>query len=186
MGRLCNLLKESLLDSKKEHCPFNGVNALFFEIKWGEAKVDNFFDNLLLSNEEIKVHDFEKCKKIVEKKVQKYLRSCFKFINLIPPKITANYEMRYEAFTPATKDTTGNYVSKKVDAEIEALEIYSIINQIWERLSYNERVYFTEVLLYKKSENYAIEQMNDITRHLFKQVKESCIIKVAMAFGEDE
>ena len=65
MGRLCNLLKESLLDSKKEHCPFDRVNALFFEIKWGEAKVDNFFDNLLLSNDEIKVHDFEKCKKIV-------------------------------------------------------------------------------------------------------------------------
>ena len=148
--------------------------------------MDNFFDNLLLSNEEIKAHDFEKCKKLVDKKVQKYLRSCFKFINLIPPKITANYEMRYEAFAPSTKDSTGNYVTKKVDAENEALEIYSIINQLWERLSYNERVYFTEVLLYKKSENYAIECMKDTTRHLFNQIKESCIIKIAMAFGEDE
>ena len=94
--------------------------------------------------------------------------------------------MRYEAFASTTKDTIGNFVGKKVDAEIEALEIYGIINQIWERLSYNERVYFTEVLLYKKSENYAIEHMKDTTRHLFKQIKESCIIKVAMAFGEDE
>ena len=94
--------------------------------------------------------------------------------------------MRYEAFKSANKDTTGDYVSKKVDAEVEALEIYNIINQLWERLSYNERVYFTEVLLYKKSENYAIEHMKDITRHLLKQIKESCIIKIAMAFGEDE
>lgn len=148
--------------------------------------MDNFFDNLLLSNEEIKTHDFEKCKKLVDKKVQKYLRYHYIFINLIPPKITRDYEMRYEAFTPSIKDDTGNYVTKKVDAEIEALEIYSIINHLWERLSYNERVYFTEVLLHKRSENYAIDHMRDTTRHLFKQIKESCIIKSAMAFGENE
>lgn len=148
--------------------------------------MDNFFDNLLLSNEEIKLHDFEKCKKIVNKKVQKYLRSCFKFINLIPPKITANYEMRYEAFVHNVKDSTGNYVNKKIDAEIEALELYYLISQLWERLSFNERVYFKEVLLCSRSENYAIECMKDTTRHLFKQIKESCIIKSAMALGEDE
>lgn len=148
--------------------------------------VEEFMDNSLLDEEEIKNHSYEKCRLKVEEKVKKYLRATFKFINLIPPRITVNYEMRYNSFTPNAVDKVGNYVEQKIDAENEAKKIYSTINQAWDRLSYNERVYFTEVLLYKHSENYAIDKMKGATRHLLKQIKESCVIKVAMAFGEDE
>ncbi len=148
--------------------------------------VEEFMDNSLLDEEEIKEHSYEKCRLKVEEKVKKYLKATFKFMNLIPPRITVNYEMRYNSFTPNAIDKVGNYVERKVDAEREAREIYSTINQVWDRLSYNERVYFTEVLLYKHSENCAIEKMKDASRHLLKQIKESCVIKVAMAFGEDE
>ena len=144
--------------------------------------VEEFMDNSLLDEEEIKEHSYEKCRLKVEEKVKKYLKATFKFMNLIPPRITVNYN----SFTPNAIDKVGNYVERKVDAEREAREIYSTINQVWDRLSYNERVYFTEVLLYKHSENCAIEKMKDASRHLLKQIKESCVIKVAMAFGEDE
>lgn len=147
---------------------------------------DEFMDNSLLDEEEIKEHSYEKCRLKVEEKVKKYLRATFKFMNLIPPRITVNYEMRYNSFTPNTVDKVGKYVEKKIDAENEAKEIFNTINKVWDRLSYNERVYFTEVLLYKHSENYAIEKMKNASRHLLKQIKESCVIKVAMAFGEDE
>lgn len=148
--------------------------------------VEEFFDNSLLDEEEIKSHSYEKCRNLVEEKVKKYLRATFKFMNLIPPRITVNYEMRYNSFTSNSTDKVGSFVERKVDAEIEAKKIYNIINQVWDRLSYNERVYFTEVLLYKHSENYAIDQMKNASRHLLKQIKESCIIKVAMAFGTEE
>lgn len=147
--------------------------------------MDMFFDNLLLSSDEIKLHNYEKCEEIVSKKIQKYLRSHFRVINLSPPRITVNYDMVWHP-SSLISDSTGNFVARKIDAEAEAMEIYKIISSVWELLSYNERVYFTEVLLYKKSENYAIDQMKDITRYLLKQVKESCIIKLAMAFGEGD
>ncbi len=147
---------------------------------------EEFFDNLLLDAEEIKCYSYEKCREEVEKKIKKYLRAHFKFINLIPPKITVNYEFRYESFTPKKIDKTSDYVADKIDSEMEALEIYNKLKQVWNRLSYNERVYTTEVLIYKKSENYAIDHMKNATRYLLDHIKKSCIIKLAIAFNVDE
>ena len=148
---------------------------------------EEFFDNLLLDDEEIKSYSYEKCRTEVEKKIKNYSRAHFKFINLIPPKITVNYEFRYESFTPKKIDKTGNYVADKIDSELEALEIYNALSQAWNRLSYNERVYTTEVLIYKKSENYALDHMKDASRYLLDHyIKKSCVIKLAMAFGVAE
>lgn len=147
---------------------------------------EDFFDNLLLDMEEIKCYSYEKCRKNVEKKIKNYLKAHFKFINLIPPKITTTYEIRYECFIPKVVDKVGKHVENEIDSEQEALEIYNALTQVWNRLSYNERVYTTEVLICKKSENYAIDRMKDASRYLLDHIRKSCIIKLALAFNVDE
>lgn len=143
---------------------------------------DNIVDNPALPKSEIQKYDMDTCYEKVLKKIDKFIKLQVEYPNLPKPRITSNYEVRYECFLTSCNDQVGNYIAKKVDKEIEMQKLYSEISLALSTLSRDEFTYFLDVLYLKKSENYLIDKIQT-TRHLFKTIKASCIIKMAIALN---
>lgn len=142
----------------------------------------DFIDNPLLEKEISDLYDYDLCKKEVEQIIKNFLKYHFDYLNIEPPKITASYELHYESFVQRKTDSIGVYVEKKLDSLSEIDSFYTNLKLVWGRMSYNERIYITEVLIRKKSENYALDIMKT-SRYYLEDIKVSCIIRIANAFG---
>lgn len=147
-----------------------------------ERKVnEEYIDNTLLSSNITSQYNYDGCRKNVEKLLDEYARLNFKYINIKPPKITSNYEFRYESYVPRKADPVGNSVELKFDTELEVKQFYSQISDLVDLMSNDEFKFFTEILLGHKSEDYICEKMG-ISRTGLVPIKTSCVVKMAMAF----
>lgn len=143
---------------------------------------DNIVDNPALPREEIQKYDMDICYEEVLKKINEFITLQVQYPNIPKPRITSNYEVRYECFIKSSNDKVGNYIAKKCDTEMRMQALYSEISLALSTLSRDEFTYFLDVLYLKKSENYLIDKIQT-TRHLFKTIKASCIVKMAIALN---
>ena len=143
---------------------------------------DTIIDNPALPKTEIQKYDIDACYQRVLEKIDEFIKLQIQYPNLPKPRITSKYEVRYECFLKTCNDQVGNYVEKKLDEEIEMQKLYSEISLALSTLSRDEFTYFLDVLYLKKSENYFIDKIQT-TRHFFKTIKASCIIKMAIALN---
>ena len=80
----------------------------------------------LLSIKLVESRNYIETKKNVDEKIlYRYEEYKYKCHEIIPPKISQNFEVRYESFTMNFSDKVGNYVQKKLDLMKEADDFYS-------------------------------------------------------------
>lgn len=106
----------------------------------------------------------------------------FRVHNIQPPRITPSYEIRYEGPNSSTpKSKVEEYVTKLVDLEIEAGELYKTLERALNNMCKSELIYFKATYYDHVSE----KDIADITyqsREQIKTIKESCIIKLGLVF----
>lgn len=138
--------------------------------------------NVRLKKQVIMQYDYNKTKKKLENLIAKIAELECVFVNIKFPTITPSYEFRYECFTKKKVDKVGNYVERKLDTEAEIDELYSTLTKATELLTDSERYYFVEGILNGLSEEIIASNLN-VSRTGFIPVKESCVIKMALALG---
>lgn len=149
-------------------------------MKKTRVNVDEF-KNPLLTNEYMENFDFSKSKENVDGIMQDIEKWKYEYINLVPPKITSTYEIRYEKLNFNPTDSVGNYVEKKVDMEIKIDKIYQRLKLILDNLNFDELDFFDMHYYNKMSDNTVAERLS-VGHSKYDHIKYSCIIKVALGF----
>ena len=76
-----------------------------------KSKIDvSNYRNPLLKNIFLLEFNFEESKKSVDELMRNIEEWKYSYINLIPPKITSNYEIRYEKLNFTPTDRVGDFV----------------------------------------------------------------------------
>lgn len=142
------------------------------------------FKNNLLSNRIIKSRDYVLCKKNLDEKMAIFEEYVYKYNEIKPPKITSNYEIKYEMFTNGIVDKVGNFVAKRLTLLDEVDKLYVSLCEILKKCTKEELVYFNGVYINHLSEDIVCEKLHISTSSL-KRIKKSCVIKIAMHFDID-
>lgn len=138
----------------------------------------------LLSMKLVESRNYIETKKNVDEEIlYKYEEYKYKCHEILPPKISQNFEVRYESFTVNFSDKVGNYVQKKLDLIQKADEFYNELAMAMKNLNLDEIVYF-KYYLNGVSEDSMCERMNT-NKCSLKRIKMSAIIKIAMYFDID-
>ncbi|MBE6153659.1 MAG: hypothetical protein E7166_05500 [Firmicutes bacterium] len=138
----------------------------------------------LLSKKFISQFNMEKTEENVSEIMSKFFKAQYKFTNILPPRMTPNYELRYEYITMTYSDSLGDHVADKLDTKQEIINFYNTIAGAITRMNTIERVYYVEMLLNSKSERHTADVIG-VSRRLLPTIKNSCILKIALAFGEE-
>lgn len=139
-------------------------------------------DNPLLPKTEIAKYDFDYCLKEVQDKINEYVIAQSEYPQINKPRITQNYEIRYEMFLPRKIDKVGDYVEKIITKEEEIIRLYSDVVASLTALSRDEFNYFLECI-YHRNSNYDFMKLNNYTRHNCNILRNSCVIKLAKGLG---
>lgn len=139
------------------------------------------FKNPLLPKDYLKLFDYVKSKNYVDKLMQDIEKWKYEYINLVPPKITSNYEVRYEKLNFNPTDKVGDYVEKKVDMEIKIDTIYRKLKAILQNCNFEELDFF-DMHYYNKMSDTMINNKIDVGHTKIEHIKRSCIIKIALGF----
>lgn len=143
---------------------------------------EDCIDNPLLPKSEVAKYYFDYCLKEVQNIIDKFIVTQSEYPQIIKPRITQNYEVKYEMFIPRKVNTVGNSVEKYITKEEEIIRLYSDISASLTVLSRDEFNYFLKCLYYRNSNNDFMKLTN-YTRHNFETLRKSCIIKLAKSFG---
>jgi len=128
-------------------------------------------------------YDWKKCKERLTNIVNQYKEYLCEELDLSLPTITPSYQIRYSQ-QPKNNNTdkVGDYVTRKLDLEQKANELFNeISNMVETRLSPDERIYFIESFLNDSSENQICEILRIYPTSLAR-IKISAIIKASLYF----
>lgn len=146
---------------------------------------EELMDYALLDKKFLSNFDLAKTEENVMKIMGDFFKAQYKFLGIKPPRMTSNYEVRFESFSSLTvKDCLGNYIANKLDTEEEIIIFYTIMADTIMRMNMDEKVYYTEYLLNGKSERFTAEKIG-VSRNGIVPIKNSCIVKIALAFGKE-
>lgn len=146
---------------------------------------DELMEYAILEKKFLAQYDLEKTEENVLEIMSKFFKAQYKFTGIMPPRMTSNYELRYEGFSNFNyNDSLGNYVETKLDSKQDIINFYNIIAVAISRMNSFERVYYAEFLLNGKSERYTADVIG-VSRTVLTQIKNSCILKIALAFGKE-
>ncbi len=137
-------------------------------------------DKKFLSN-----FDLEKTEENVMQIMSNFFKAQYKFMKVLPPRMTSNYEVKFESHSSLrASDCLGNYVETKLDSEQEIMKFYHVMADTIMRMNIAEKVYYTEFLLNSRSERFTAERIG-VSRNGIIPIKNSCIVKIALAFGKE-
>lgn len=139
-------------------------------------------ENVPLSAKFIKKFLYAKTKEKVDELLLKIEEYLYAYNEILPPKITPSYEIKYEMFTLNSSDPVGNYVAKKLDKLKEVDSFYNKLTEIMKKLTRDELIYFTDTYFRFIPENIIEQKLHKSSGGL-RYIKHSCIIKVALHFG---
>lgn len=129
-----------------------------------------------LDKDEIFKYNIEECFKNVKKKIKEFKLKQSRYPEYSSPIITSNYNIRYECFVSKINRPT----ERSADLKDEIQNLYSDFVIALRSFTKNEFHYFNSCLYHNNSANSVINDLNT-TYYLFKEIKESCIVKLAMA-----
>lgn len=145
-----------------------------------KSKIDvSNYRNPLLKNIFLLEFNYEESKKGVDELMRNIEEWKYSYINLIPPKITSNYEIRYEKLNFTPTDKVGDFVEKKVDMEIMIDKIYQSLKKILENLN-NQELDFFDMFYYNRMSEAIIGERLRVGHTQLLHIKQSCIIKIAL------
>lgn len=136
----------------------------------------------LLSKDVINKYEMILTKKKVFILLGEYIRLQYKYLEIIPPRITYNYEVKYDFKSHDREDNLSYYLDKKLQTENEIRVFYFEIQKVLKNMTREEILIFNDLLLKKKSEDSICEKLS-LSRTGLRPIKNSCILKLAMAFN---
>lgn len=146
---------------------------------------NNVVEFSLLDKNFLSKYNLEQTEENVLEIISNYLKAQYKYIDIIPPRMTSNYEVKYESFNKFNaNDTVGKHIEEKIDAEIEIKKFYKVMTNVIQRMNTYERIYYAELLINGKSERYTSDLIG-VSRNGLKPIKNSCILKIALAFNKE-
>lgn len=146
---------------------------------------NNVVEFSLLDKNFLSKYNLEQTEENVLEIISNYLKAQYKYIDIIPPRMTSNYEVKYESFNKFNaNDTVGKHIEEKIDAEIEIKKFYKVMTNVIKRMNTYERIYYAELLINGKSERYTSDLIG-VSRNGLKPIKNSCILKIALAFNKE-
>ena len=118
-------------------------------------------------------------------KINELKKARNRFLNGYHLRITANYTPKLSNYVPHKIDIIGDEVANKIDSE-EAYNKFNIkLEKLLKIMSLPERAYITECLLSNEKE-YVIKDKFVLTRRKFETIKDSSIVRLALAFCLEE
>lgn len=146
------------------------------------------FDNQMVNNSTLPLYpnsllskyDIRLCYENLCELVDEFIDLQCKYLNIMPPKITQDYKVIYSAYQ--ISDSVSNNVTMRLDTLDEIKSFYNQIAGALTLLNYDEMVFFNEVIYNHNSEALCADSLN-ITTYKLKQIKESCVIKMAKALN---
>lgn len=146
---------------------------------------EELIDYALLDKKFLSNFDLVKTEENVMQIMTDFFKAQYKFMKVSPPRMTSNYEVKFESFsTLNVSDCLGQYVETKLDSEQEIIKFYNVMTDTIKRLNIAEKVYYTEFLLNGRSERFTAERIG-VSRNGIQPIKNSCIVKIALAFGKE-
>lgn len=142
---------------------------------------DMFFKGIL-SKSIVKKYNYSKTKSNIDDIMLKIEEYSYRIHNIQPPRITPSYEIRYDSnknISPNSK--IENYVTKLLDIESEAEELYSTLNRALNKLCKNELCFFKGIYYEHTSQEEICNRLY-LTMDQLKTIKISCILKLGMEF----
>lgn len=152
-----------------------------------ESLIENeeLMEYALLDKKFLSNFDLEKTEENVMQIMSDFFKAQYKFMRVQPPRMTSNYDVKFESHSSLrVSDCLGNYVETKLDSEQEIIRFYNIMADTIMRMNITEKVYYTELLLNGRSERYTAEKIG-VSRNGMIPIKNSCIVKIALAFGKE-
>lgn len=149
-----------------------------------ENDVEVIVEYGLLDKKFLAQYDLVKTEKNVSTIMNNFFKAQYKYLGIQPPRITANYEVCYEMSSNVCHDTLGNFIADKLDTKEKIVNFYNIMAGAIQRMNTYERVYYTEFLLNGHSERYTADRIG-VSRNGMIPIKNSCIVKIALAFGKE-
>lgn len=136
----------------------------------------------VLSKKIRKKYSYSETKKNIDDIMLQIEEYRFRVHNIQPPRITPSYEIRYEGPNSSTpKSKVEEYVTKLIDLEIEAGELYKTLELALKNMCKNELIYFKSSYYDHISEK-DISDITYLSAEQIKTIKESCIIKLGLVF----
>ena len=132
-----------------------------------------------LSDRLMDMYDYKKTKTNLElffEDLEEYKYTC---IELLPPRITPNYEVKYEMFTNNKVDKVGDYVEKKIKLLDKVSDIYDKLSRILNHFSDFEKEIYLNIFEYKLSEFETSNKLL-ISERTIRIYKRSVILKLAI------
>ena len=139
----------------------------------------------LLSWKIVKLRNYNETKKNVDEIMYKVEEYRYTLSKIQPPRITPLYEIKYDfqkEYNNISK--TEQYVTKIIDLEIEADNLYQKLTLALNQMCREELIYFKNSYYNHLAEESICDLLN-MSRDSLRRIKESCIIKIAMVFNVD-
>ena len=140
--------------------------------------------NDILSESIINQFDYNRIKRNIIDFIQVINLLSFKLKNIEKPKITANYEIKYNCFVPITSAKIENFVIKKIWLEEEIKDVISKYTNAINSLNELERKIFIKEYIYG-SKDEIICYETGVTPSKLLQVKKSASIKFSTILDLD-
>ena len=142
--------------------------------------------NYLLGQDILTLYDIDKSKENVLSHIRKYKIAKAKCINnMINDNVKAN-NLEKEKVNHTNINVNALYtinVNDKIDAEIFVKSLMAIFDMLKDTLTKVEKKYFEMCLVSNYSDNFFRDNIcNGLSRNGFYPIKNSCIMKIALAF----
>lgn len=141
----------------------------------------SYVDSFILSKDEIKDYDLEKTLIKVQNKIREFKLARNRFTEGLHVRLTPNYEPIMESYSFHNSDPTSEVVRYTLDSEQEYNEFNATLKSLYDTMSKEEIAYINDCLICNKSEASLKEKFN-LTRWGFNDIKNSSIIRFAIAF----
>ncbi len=142
----------------------------------------NEINKYLLKGNVVNKYDMIKTKENVMLLLNEYVRLQCKYLEILPPKVTYNYEILGNYNKNHNFDKTTSYLDKKMETENEIKAFYFEIQKVLKNMTKREVIVFNYLLLKGNSEESVCEKI-EISRTGLRPIKFSCILKIALAFN---
>lgn len=136
----------------------------------------------LLNKKVLNLYDLNKTKENVFSLLSEFLRLQYKYLEIKPPKITYNYEVKSECKSNDRFDSLTYYLDKKYETEKEIKAFYFELQKVLMSMTKEEIIVCNNLFLKRNSEESVCENLG-LSRTGLRPIKNSCLLKIALAFN---
>ncbi len=122
--------------------------------------------------------NYTECLKKVDLLFLELERASYKYPQMELPNLVSNYDVHYEQKSLPNKNTTLNYVIKKIETEEEFLKLYAQLGQIYKELCLEEKEYFVNCLLHRTLTDEGFAEKMNISSMAMRKIKKSVVLKI--------